>query len=806
MHCTSQLTLTNIPTIIGLIGGLSIHLIDLNQKTMFYKISFLSLLMFVLGICYSNESQAQDYAPILEPTAVWTQGTSGGWPNGTVTYGYSKYRLQGDTVINGTTYQKMYASNNELAFNPSTATYRFAIRENDQGQVWIHRQNDTEEILYMDFSLEVGDTGMVFGENIFDGSNTSPGLVLAKDSVLIGSEYRTRLQVQMLPGQYCITEYWIEGIGNTGGFLRDLASCFISDIGFKQLICHELDGVQDYLVSWANTCELPFPITIYDFVFTDETICIGQEIEISGFPAVGGGVGPYSFSVEPEEGLINANSFGVTVNPTETTDYTFTVTDVLGNNASADFTVTVIDDPIEPVEIITSSFSNDCYVDSLLLSTNGIYDSYTWTNINGNVVGSTPNLVIYEPGNYYLEVANSSGCTTSAFKAFLFQDPLNTNPSPVIVIEPSQPCDGDIVTISTKEAYTSYLWSTGETTPTLQVPVSAGSFYSISVQVTNEFGCVGPNVTSTIGYGALDFPQEPNIIQDGNTLSADIAETIGTYQWYLNDEPIEGANEETYTAEESGDYSLGVSLSSYGLDCPTFSESLAVVVSSRPVEITVLLEGAYNDATGLMKTDLLTNDLLPLSQPYNMAPWNYTGEESVASNADFPANTVDWVLIEARSGIPDLANASTTVVETKAALLLANGQVVGLDGETLQFNQLGPTDYLMAVRHRNHLDILSAATSPSNATIFHDFTAGTNEAFGPFQLKEMADGKTAMHAGDYSPNGVILNTDYDNWAVNPAINQVYALTDGNLDGVVQATDFDQWFVNKAKLGIIEIQY
>ncbi len=55
------------------------------------------------------------------------------------------------------------------------------------------------------------------------------------------------------------------------------------------------------------------------------------------------------------------------------------------------------------------------------------------------------------------------------------------------------------------------------------------------------------------------------------------------------------------------------------------------------VDITAFLEGPYNGAT---MTQGLTG-LVPLNQPYNTAPWNYTGTESVGF---YSGIAIDWVL------------------------------------------------------------------------------------------------------------------------------------------------------------------
>ena len=46
---------------------------------------------------------------------------------------------------------------------------------------------------------------------------------------------------------------------------------------------------------------------------------------------------------------------------------------------------------------------------------------------------------------------------------------------------------------------------------------------------------------------------------------------------------------------------------------------------------------------------------IPTTQPYNIAPWNYTGTESVTTIPN--SNVIDWVLVELRetTGGPETA-------------------------------------------------------------------------------------------------------------------------------------------------------
>ncbi|QLQ30420.1 MAG: hypothetical protein HZT40_00975 [Candidatus Thiothrix singaporensis] len=70
------------------------------------------------------------------------------------------------------------------------------------------------------------------------------------------------------------------------------------------------------------------------------------------------------------------------------------------------------------------------------------------------------------------------------------------------------------------------------------------------------------------------------------------------------------------------------------------------------LQVKVLLEGAYNATSGLMRDDLRSKGLLPVTQPYAMSPFNYAGSETAAVGVLAVAGTdavVDWVLLELRS-------------------------------------------------------------------------------------------------------------------------------------------------------------
>jgi len=223
--------------------------------------------------------------------------------------------------------------------------------------------------------------------------------------------------------------------------------------------------------------------------------------------------------------------------------------------------------------------------------------------------------------------------------------------------------------------------------------------------------------------------------------------------------------------------------------------------------MTALLEGNYQTSSNEMTTTLNSNGLLPLSQPYSVSPWNVAGVASLPNQAAIPNDAVDYVLVEARQGTPaNSGGPNTNMVERQVGFLLKNGSIVSLDGSMgLSFTTLtAGQNYYFLLRHRNHLDVMTANPITASSSMTHNFTSGFSAAYGPEQVKDLGNGRFALHAGDFVPDASIQNTDYDAWFVDPSVLNSYKMQDGNLDGVVQNTDYDTWFLNKAKLGHNEV--
>lgn len=204
-------------------------------------------------------------------------------------------------------------------------------------------------------------------------------------------------------------------------------------------------------------------------------------------------------------------------------------------------------------------------------------------------------------------------------------------------------------------------------------------------------------------------------------------------QWYTRNKADTATNQISASGvEPTGDFT--------GIEGP---------VPGCTASITVMLQGAATGSSVQMSTALNTAGQLPLAQPYNTAPWNYAGTESVAAIPS--ASVVDWMLLEAR------ASAAGSPVARRAAFLLSDGSIVDLTGSgAVSFPTLLPGNYYLVVRHRNHLAVMTAgfiALTANSAP--YDFTTAQTKANGTEPMVGLAAGQApfALWAGDATGNG-----------------------------------------------------
>ena len=214
------------------------------------------------------------------------------------------------------------------------------------------------------------------------------------------------------------------------------------------------------------------------------------------------------------------------------------------------------------------------------------------------------------------------------------------------------------------------------------------------------------------------------------------------------------------------------------------------------IDLKVKLQGAMidNGGGGLMRDDLRERDLLPLMEPYtdlgivtHVGPGGGEQIDPSILNITGSDAMVDWVVVELRS-----AARADSIIATRSAILQRDGDIVHIDGvSNLTFQLVSSGNYYVAVRHRNHLGIITSNPhflSPTPTEI--DFTNTGASLYGEFPTGSI-NGERVMWSGD-------LNSDKNTTYQGPQ-NDIFTL----FMGVVLDTMNDDILVNFVSLGYYE---
>ncbi len=205
------------------------------------------------------------------------------------------------------------------------------------------------------------------------------------------------------------------------------------------------------------------------------------------------------------------------------------------------------------------------------------------------------------------------------------------------------------------------------------------------------------------------------------------------------------------------------------------------------VDLDLFLAGPYNTGAGNMNIGLKTKNLIPLTDPYGLG----------ITVASIPANVVDWIKVELRD-----KTTPATILYTKTFFLDNTGNVIHTDGVTANAKFTGvPKDlYYIAVKHRNHLGVRTAATVDlAAASPAFNFKSNTgvfqNQTYLP--QATLASGIYGLYKGNVNSDAAVRKTgpaggnDYSALLAylfpNTQLLNVYAGADVNMDGDVKKT-------------------
>ncbi|MEO8588851.1 MAG: hypothetical protein ABI432_05735 [Flavobacteriales bacterium] len=255
---------------------------------------------------------------------------------------------------------------------------------------------------------------------------------------------------------------------------------------------------------------------------------------------------------------------------------------------------------------------------------------------------------------------------------------------------------------------------------------------------------------------------------------------------------------------QPGDEILNAANIYFDFNAPVITEPCVLVVPEPDVHLNakVFLGGAITGVPGTMTDALRGLGVIPHQEPYSGLGQIYTGSHGpliVASNVlavPGPDAIVDWVLVELRN-----ASQPSMVMASRAALVQRDGDVVSTDGITPVSFDLAATPAYVAIRHRNHLGVMTATPIALTSTpAVVDFTDPATATWGVNAQNDVG-GTMALWPGDLNYDGVIkyngVNNDRDPVLVTVGGNTptgtlvgVYHRADVNMDGTVKYHNSD----------------
>ncbi|QQR88212.1 MAG: delta-60 repeat domain-containing protein [Flavobacteriales bacterium] len=227
---------------------------------------------------------------------------------------------------------------------------------------------------------------------------------------------------------------------------------------------------------------------------------------------------------------------------------------------------------------------------------------------------------------------------------------------------------------------------------------------------------------------------------------------------------------------------------------------LARAIATPNITLRAMLDGPFE--AGLMNDQLRADQLIPFTEPFTSLGYIHTGggggEAAPAGfhnlTFDGTPNTrpVDWVLIEFR----DAADPSV-VVASRSGFLLKDGRILGPDMRYLRSHSSDPSgSYYVAVRHRNHLGVMTGQPVDFSKSPFIDFSVLATPVFGN-NARKTNNGVQTLWSGDVNFDGTIKYTGTNNDR-DPVLVRIggsvptntangYYNEDVNMDGVVKYT-------------------
>lgn len=315
----------------------------------------------------------------------------------------------------------------------------------------------------------------------------------------------------------------------------------------------------------------PLPPTTITPVGT-VNICSGSSATLNGPTGTG-------LTYQWRNGVANASGTSTTASYTTSAAgaYRLVVTSAAGcKDSSAVANVTVL--PLPAVAVSPATATSGC--DSVVMTTANTGVTYQWNYNNAPIIGATgQSYAARVTGNYSLtNTSTTNGCAATSANV-----PITVNQAPIAAITYTSPiifCEGGAVVLNTYGAPNqTYEWRDsnivipGANTP--EYITTTGGIYTVKV-VNTLTGCtrISPQPVivrvNPLPHPVITYSAASNLLTTTQPYSL--------YQWYRNQQPVNGATQRTHTPQENGAYAVTVTDSNgcINLSAITFVNSVGI--------------------------------------------------------------------------------------------------------------------------------------------------------------------------------------------------------------------------------------
>ena len=370
----------------------------------------------------------------------------------------------------------------------------------------------------------------------------------------------------------------------------------------------------DYTVTVTNTVGCTGSATQSLTLGTSlQTQIVVQPYQCNGQLTLDAGAGfvSYTWTGGQTTQTLNVNVDGI---------YAVTVSDATGCSGTATINAGI---PPPPNVTVTGD-AVICQGETASISASAGFSSYLWSN---GQVG--PNISVTTSDTFTVTVTDNPGCTDVAS----FVVDVTTAPQPQIT-GPSQLCNGSNGTLGVAGAFSSYAWSTGETTATISVNAAG----TIGLTITDANGCTGTTSQNVTVGNSIQTQITPLPYACDGQITLDAGSGFATYTW------TGGQTTQTIGATLDGTYNVTVT------DAAGCSGTANLFVSI-PVQNTVAISGdnvlCAGETTTLTASAGFVNYLWTGGQTLSFISVNQSGTYSVTATDNLGCTNIASIAVNA---------------------------------------------------------------------------------------------------------------------------------------------------------------